>query len=99
MEQAVIVERIVALTSEIEHAAALDDWIEAARLAEVRSPLLMSLSAQQSPAALEAIRSVMARDAALNADAQHAQAALRAEFNHAIGRTKAVDFYHQTARL
>lgn len=99
IEQAGLVDRIVALTGDIEHAAALDNWVEASRLAEVRSPFLMSLSARQSPAALEALRSVIARDAAVIANAQHSQAALRVEFNAAMGRSKAVGMYQQTARL
>jgi flagellar protein FliT len=99
MEQAALVERVVALTGEIEHAAALDNWVEAARLTEVRSPLLMSLSARQPPAALEAIRSLMTRNAALLANAQSSQAELQAEFSHAMGRTKAVSLYHRTALL
>ncbi|MEM5317083.1 flagellar protein FliT [Paraburkholderia sp. JHI869] len=99
IEQTVLVDRIVALTGDIEHAAALDDWIEASRLVEARSPFLMSLSARQSPAALAALRSVIARDAAVMASAQHSQGALRVEFNAAMGRSKAVGMYHQTARL
>lgn len=99
MEQAVLVEKIVALTGEIEHATAIGDWIEAARLAEIRSPLLMSLSGQQTPAALDAIRSVMTRDSAIVADAQHSQSELQSEFNEAMRRSKAVGLYHQTARL
>ncbi|MGY6205219.1 hypothetical protein [Paraburkholderia strydomiana] len=56
MEQSALIEKVLALTGEIEHAAALADWPEAARLAELRSPLIMSLDAQQVQGSLDVIR-------------------------------------------
>ncbi|WP_144143726.1 flagellar protein FliT [Paraburkholderia sp. BCC1884] len=99
MEQATQVEQILALTREIEHAAALADWPEAARLVEVRSPMIMSLDAQQVQGSLDAIRSVVARDAVIFADAQSTQAELQSEFNSAIRRVNAVGQYHKTALM
>jgi flagellar protein FliT len=43
MNQTEPVQRVLSITREIEQAASLADWPEAARLTETRSPLLMSL--------------------------------------------------------
>ncbi|MFM0716492.1 flagellar protein FliT [Paraburkholderia strydomiana] len=99
MEQATQVEKILALTREIEHAAALADWPEAARLAEIRSPLIMSLDAQQVQGSLDTFRSIVERNAVIFADAQSTQAELQTEFNNAIRRVNAVGEYHKTALM
>ncbi|MFM0740381.1 flagellar protein FliT [Paraburkholderia xenovorans] len=99
MNQTELVERLLAITREIEQAASLADWQEAARLTEERSPLLMTLSADQEPAALEMIRRIQAIDAALLADAEVTQNELHIEFEAAIGRTKAASEYQRMARL
>ncbi|MGF6480935.1 flagellar protein FliT [Paraburkholderia sp. JPY419] len=94
-----LVERVLSITRDIEQAASLADWPEAARLTEARSPLLMSLSADQKPAALDLIRQIQAIDAALLADAAITQAELHSEFEAAIGRAKAASEYQRMARL
>jgi hypothetical protein len=99
MNQTELVERVLSITREIEQAASLADWPEAARLTEARSPLLMSLTAEQEPAALEMIRQIQAIDAALVADAAVTQNELHIEFEAAIGRTKAAGEYQRMARL
>ncbi|MDE1012560.1 MAG: flagellar protein FliT [Paraburkholderia fungorum] len=99
MNQTELIERLLSMTREIEQAASLADWPEAARLTEVRSPLLMSLSADQEPAALEMIRRIQAIDEALLADAQTTQNELHVEFEAAMGRTKAAGEYQRMARL
>lgn len=99
MNQTELIERLLSMTREIEQAASLADWPEAARLTEVRSPLLMSLSADQEPAALEMIRRIQAIDEALLADAQTTQNELHVEFEAAMGRTKAAGEYQRIARL
>ncbi|MGF6769737.1 flagellar protein FliT [Paraburkholderia sp. GAS199] len=99
MNQTELVERVLAITREIEQAAGLADWPEAARLTEARSPLLMSLSADQEPAALDMIRRIQAIDAALLADAEVTQTELQVEFEAAIGRTKAAGEYQRIARM
>ncbi|MFL9889495.1 flagellar protein FliT [Paraburkholderia sp. RL17-383-BIF-A] len=99
MNQTELVERVLSITREIEQAASLADWPEAARLTEARSPLLMSLTAEQEPAALEMIRQIQAIDAALVADAAVTQNELHTEFEAAIGRTKAAGEYQRMARL
>lgn len=99
VNQTELVERVLAITREIEQAASLADWPEAARLTEARSPLLMSLTADQEPAALEMIRQIRATDAALLADAGTTQTELHTEFEAAIGRTKAAGEYQRVARM
>ncbi|MFM0043210.1 flagellar protein FliT [Paraburkholderia sediminicola] len=99
MNQTELIERLLSMTREIEHAASLADWPEAARLTEARSPLLMSLSAEQEPAALDMIRRIQAIDAALLADAETTQNELHTEFEAAMGRTKAAGEYQRIARL
>lgn len=92
MEQSALIEKVLALTSEIEHAAALADWPEAARLAEIRSPMIMSLDAQQVQGSLDAIRSIVERNDAIFADAHITQSELHIEFKATIGRTKAAEY-------
>jgi flagellar protein FliT len=99
MNQTELIERLLSMTREIEHAASLADWPEAARLTEERSPLLMSLSADQEPAALEMIRRIQAIDEALLADAETTQNELHIEFEAAMGRTRAAGEYQRIARL
>ncbi|MFP3567270.1 flagellar protein FliT [Paraburkholderia sp. SIMBA_030] len=99
MDQTELVERLLSMTQAIEQAASLADWPEAARLTEARSPLLMSLAADQEPAALDMIRRIQAIDAALLADAETTQNELHIEFEAAIGRTRAAGEYQRVARL
>src|SRR5258708_7857512 len=99
MNQTELVERVLSITREIEQAASLADWPEAARLTEARSPLLMSLSADQEPVALDMIRRIQAIDETLLADAQTTQNELHIEFEAAIGRTKAAGEYQRIARI
>jgi hypothetical protein len=99
LNQTELVQRVLSITREIEQAASLADWPEAARLTEARSPLLMSLTAEQDPAALEMIRQIQAIDAAMLADAETTQNELHIEFDAAIGRTKAAGEYQRMARL
>ncbi|MFM0216003.1 MULTISPECIES: flagellar protein FliT [Paraburkholderia] len=99
MEQSALIEKVLALTAEIEHAAALADWPEAARLAELRSPLIMSLDAQQVQGSLDVIRSIVARNDAIVADAQTTQVELQAEYTAAMHRVSAANQYQKAAQL
>lgn len=99
MEQSALIEKVLALTGEIEHAAALADWPEAARLAELRSPLIMSLDAQQVQGSLDVIRSIVARNDAIVADAQTTQVELQAEYMAAMRRVSAANQYQKAAQL
>ncbi|WP_025598208.1 flagellar protein FliT [Burkholderia sp. WSM2230] len=99
MDQSALIGKVLSLTDEIEHAAALADWPEAARLAEIRSPLIMSLSAQDVQASADAIRSIIARNAAIFADAQTTQIELEAEYTAAMRRVSAANQYQKAAQL
>ncbi|RQR43920.1 MULTISPECIES: flagellar protein FliT [unclassified Burkholderia] len=99
MDQPTLLARVWQLTQAIEHAATMADWCGAARLAEARSPLLMSLSAPQTPDALAIIRRIQAIDTAIAADAETTQRELHAEFQAALGRTEAAGRYQQIAQL
>jgi len=99
MEQSALIAKVLALTGEIEHAAALADWPEAARLAELRSPLIMSLDAQQVQGSLDVIRSIVARNDAIVADAHTTQVELQAEYTAAMRRVSAANQYQKAAQL
>ncbi|MGF6442750.1 flagellar protein FliT [Paraburkholderia youngii] len=99
LNQMDLVERVLAITREIEQAVSLADWPQAARLTEARSPLLISLTADQEPAALDMIRQIQAADAVLLADAETTQTELRIEFEAAIGRATAAGEYQRVARM
>ncbi|MGF6993986.1 flagellar protein FliT [Paraburkholderia sp. GAS32] len=99
MNQTTLIERLLSLTHAIEDAVALANWPEAARLTEERSPLLVSLSAEQDPAALEMIRMIQAIDAAVLANAQTTQIELQAEYRSAMARVDAAGQYQQVAQF
>jgi hypothetical protein len=95
-------DRIWQLTKEIEQAMAVGEFQEAARLAGERSPLVMSLSAQQSPEALETLetlKAVIEIDSMIFANAQTAQRELTAEYTEAMRATRGVNQYQRVAHL
>lgn len=98
MEQAELIARLNVLTDAIEHAAAMADWAEAARLAEKRSPLVMALSPDQSPEGLATVRRMQASNDRIFGEARLAQQQLTDEFNAAIGRAQAAGQYQDMAR-
>ncbi|WP_175958285.1 flagellar protein FliT [Burkholderia sp. BCC0405] len=97
MEQTELIARLDALTDAIEHAAAMADWIEAARLVDVRAPLVASLAADQPPAGIATIRRMQASNDRIFADAQRAQQELSEEYHAAMGRVQAVTQYQRVA--
>ena len=99
MDQTGLLTRVWELTQAIEHAATMSDWSNAARLAEERSPLLMSLSASQTCDAMATIRRIQAVDAAIMADAKTTRRELHAEFQVALRGTEAAGQYGQVAQL
>jgi|ERR1700737_2182739 len=99
MDQTALIERLLSLTQEIQHAAALADWPQAARLTDERSPLLDALTVDQTPAALDVIRKIQAIDAAVFADAQTTQGELQSEYRAAMERAKAAGHYQQVAQF
>jgi flagellar protein FliT len=99
MEQNSLIERLLELTLAIQHAAALADWPEAARLTEERTPLFMELTPEQDATAMEVINRIQAIDAAIAADAKTTQAELQLEYSSAMKKVQAASKYHQAARF
>jgi flagellar protein FliT len=97
MDQTSLVEHVLALTRAIDQAAQLADWPEAARLIDERSPHLMSITAEQTPAALELVRQIQALDAAVLGNAQATQSELQTEYRAAMERVSAANAYQQAA--
>jgi hypothetical protein len=99
MDQARLVEQVLALTEEIDHAARIADWQLAARLAEQRSPLLMAVGPHQSSEALALIRRIQAMDDVTLREAATAQAELATEYRTAMERTNAAHSYNSVALM
>lgn len=99
MSQKALIEQVHKLTQDIGHAAAVADWPNAARLAEERSPLLMSIGPTQDPAALALIRRIQATDAAVLDAAGTARVELQAEFNQSRRQADAASQYLKAARF
>lgn len=59
-DQAAIIERVFRLTQKMEQAASTGDWTQAEELERERSPLLLSIRAEQEPASLELIGQIRA---------------------------------------
>ncbi|VWC37987.1 flagellar protein FliT [Burkholderia lata] len=97
MEQTELIAQLNALTDAIEHAAAMADWIEAARLVDLRDPLVASLAADQPPAGIAAIRRMQGSNERIFGDAQRAQQELTDEYRAAMGRVQAVGQYQSVA--
>ncbi|APA86249.1 flagellar protein FliT [Paraburkholderia sprentiae WSM5005] len=98
-QQTELVEQVLELTQKIALAASLADWPKAAGLAQERSPLLMSIDAEQTPATLHLIRRIQALDATLLDNARESRDELEAEYRTAIHSSKSVRQYHQIAQL
>jgi hypothetical protein len=99
MEFAAPIDRIWQITKDIEQAAAVGEWEKAAELANERSPLLMSLSAKQTGAALEVLKQVHAIDARIAAVAMSAQSTLSAEYRSAMQATRNANLYQRVAQF
>ncbi|MFL9934624.1 flagellar protein FliT [Paraburkholderia sp. RL18-103-BIB-C] len=99
MEFATRIDRIWQLTKSIEQATAVGEWERAAELASERSPLLMSLSAQQAGAGLDVLAQVHAIDARIAAEAQLAQTELGAEYRAAMQAASHANQYQRVAQF
>ncbi len=97
MDQTSLVQYVLELTRAIDQAAQLADWTEAARLIDVRSPYLMSITAEQTSASLELVRQIQALDAAVFDNAQTTQTELQTEYRAAMDRANAASAYQQAA--
>ena len=89
MEQNSLIDRLLELTLAIQHAAALADWQEAARLTEERTPLFMELTPEQDATAMEVIKRIQAIDAAIATDAKTTQSELQIEYSSAMKKVQA----------
>jgi hypothetical protein len=99
MDQTRLVEQVLALTEEIDHAARIADWQRAARLSQQRSPLLMSLGPNQSPDTLALIRRIQELDNEMLREAGLAQSELASEYRTAMERTNVAHQYNSMAML
>ena len=99
MEQNSLIDRLLDLTLAIQHAAALADWQEAARLSEERTPFFMQLTPEQDAAAMAVINRIRAIDAAIAADAKTTQTELQIEYSAAMNKVQAASKYHQAAKF
>ncbi|MFX1716206.1 flagellar protein FliT [Paraburkholderia sp. A1RO-5L] len=93
------IERIWQLTKAMEQAAAVGEWERAAQLVSERSPLIMSLSAPQSPAVLDVLDRVRVIDSQIDAAAKSAQSDLSAEYSAAMQATRQAGVYECVAHL
>jgi flagellar protein FliT len=99
MDQNTLVERLLAMTLDIEHAAAMANWQEAARLTEVRSPLFAHLTKEQDAVSMQKIDRLRAIDAAVAANAKTTQVELQVEYNDAMRKAQGASKYLQGARF
>lgn len=99
MEQHALVDRILAMTLAIEHAVALADWQEAARITEERSPMFARLTREQDAVSMQKIGRIRAIDARTSVGASTARAELQVEYSSAMRGAQAASKYHQAARL
>jgi len=114
-QQAPSIDRLWHLTKAIEHAAAVGEWEEAARLATERSPQLVALAQaalgeiaqqqtqqrtqQQTPAMLETLKQIHDIDRQIAHLARGAQSALSTEYQAAMQATRHVGLYQKVARF
>ncbi|WP_240057138.1 flagellar protein FliT [Paraburkholderia azotifigens] len=91
--------RALDLTRALEDAVSQQDWPRASAIVEERSPLLMSLSPQQTPEALEKIRMIQHIDAGISMHARNGMDRLTERHGEALRRIKSVSLYHTTGML
>jgi flagellar protein FliT len=99
MDQNTLVEQLLAMTLDIEHAAAMANWQEAARLTEVRSPLFAHLTKEQDAVSMQKINRIRAIDAVVAADAKTTQLELQGEYNDMMRKAQGASKYLQGARF
>jgi flagellar protein FliT len=99
MDALTSIERIWQFTKAIEQAAAVGEWEQAAQLVDARSPLLMSLGAQQPPAVVAQLREIMAIDARIAEAAQEAQRTLGVEYQASMRATRNANQYQRIAQF
>jgi pyrroline-5-carboxylate reductase len=91
--------RALDLTRALEDAVSQQDWPRASAIVEERSPLLMSLRPEQTPEALEKIRTIQRIDASVSQQARVGMDRLSERHGDALRRIKSVSMYHTTGML
>ncbi|MFC5429145.1 flagellar protein FliT [Paraburkholderia denitrificans] len=94
-----LLKRVLDLTLQMEHAAQMDDWECAVRLARERNPLLMSLSEPKSPEVRAAIERIQTLTIAINQRAETARSELSSEFRAAMSNASGAAAYQRAASL
>lgn len=94
-----VIEQVLSLTEAMRHAAQLSDWREVEVLSNARHPILMSIVANQPPAALALIRRIQTMSDEIARDAEAARNELTAEYHAALKKTSSAQAYLQGARL
>lgn len=92
-----LLQRVLALTLEMEHAAQMSDWQGAARVARERNPLLMSIGAPQSPEARAVVERIRAITVVINQEAEAAHTELAAEYRAAMSQASGANAYQRGA--
>ncbi|KMY86583.1 hypothetical protein BUMB_03510c [Candidatus Paraburkholderia calva] len=100
MNQQEMIQHAWALTEAIEAAAAAaGDWTRAAELTQARSPMLMSLEADQPADSLQTIHRIQASIEAMMNRAQSAQALLSTAYRKSMQQAQAAKQYQKAAWL
>ena len=99
MQPNTVLNEVLRLTKAIEQAVAVGDWEGAASLASERTPLVHTIQANQTPAAMETIRAIQAIDRAVMDHAGTAQQELGAEYQTAMKSVRGANQYQAVARL
>ncbi|CAM2149028.1 MULTISPECIES: flagellar protein FliT [Paraburkholderia] len=98
MQNASTIERIWAMTKDLEQAAAVGEWERATQLAMERSPLLMSLGAQPPQEFMARLRMIHEIDARIVEAARSAQVALGSEYQASMQASRNAGRYLSMAR-
>ncbi|SAK99793.1 Flagellar protein FliT [Caballeronia fortuita] len=93
--QADLLNTVWEMTQAIEASARSGDWIEAARITETRSPLLMSLQADQPASALDLIRRIQIADTAVVRAAHEHHAHLSSQYKRSMEGVNAANHYQR----
>lgn len=99
MDQNSLIEQLLAMTLDIEHAATMANWQEAARVTEERSPLFAHLTKEQDAVSMQKINRIRAIDAAVAANAKTTQVELQVEYNDMMRKAQSASKYLQGARF
>ena len=94
-----LAESLLTLSRSIERAALEADWLEAARLVEERTPMLMLLTADADDETRDIARRIQAINESVLTMAAIGKDELQADYRRAMNRTNATQEYHRVAML